>query len=202
MGGIHIGEFRTRAYLLDAITGGLLNTLRNPDPLPGQRFGTSVALSGNDLIIGAPDGTKADQFEVNIGRLLRTLRSPSNDFGISFGFSVVIDDNAILVGAPCVGGVRQVGAAHLFDSRTGNLLKTFLNPNSEGEDDRFSYSIAIDGNNILIGAPYTDMQAEMAGAADLFDKSSGDLLRTLSNPTPDPLDEFGITTCCEETQKA
>ena len=61
--------------------------------------------------------------------------------------------------------------AYLFDSKTGNLLQTFINP-LPGET--FGHAITGVGENVFVGAPSATMH--------LFDASSGDFLYTFDNP--------------------
>jgi hypothetical protein len=61
---------------------------------------------------------------------------------------------------------RNVGRAQLFDINTGNLLLTFDDPTpspsvgSEPWVDKFGDAVALDGNHVLIGAPYDDTNGE------------------------------------------
>jgi len=43
------------AYLFDATTGNLLQTFNNPTPASSDRFGFSVSVSGNNVLVGAPN---------------------------------------------------------------------------------------------------------------------------------------------------
>lgn len=45
---------------------------------------------------------------------------------------------------------------------------------------------------VLVGAPCSDAGAEDAGAAYLFDSSTGNILQTLQNPSPEIGDQFGL----------
>jgi hypothetical protein len=47
------GASRGEAHLFDATTGALLQTFDDPTPTSADLFGTSVALSGNRVLIGA-----------------------------------------------------------------------------------------------------------------------------------------------------
>src|SRR5262249_32379005 len=55
----------------------------------------------------------------------------------------------------------------------------------------FGYAIAALGGDVLIGAPFDSALADDAGAAYLFDASTGGLVRTLPNPDPDVDEYFG-----------
>ena len=70
------------------------------------------------------------------------------------------------------------------------LTQTFLNPTPNGND-RFGGSVAISGNNVLVGALLDDAAGRDSGAAYLFDAVTGNLLQTFLNPTPASGDNFG-----------
>ena len=108
------------------------------DPTPtfvndGDRFGTSVALDGNHVLIGAThddtDGSAAGQahlFNATTGNLLQTFNAPTPAGQHQFGNSVALDGNNVLVGESFdrTNGT-SVGQTHLFDALTGNWLQTF-----------------------------------------------------------------------------
>ena len=99
--------------------------------------------------------------------LTQTFDDPTVTTADAFGNSVAIDGNNVLIGAPGddTNG-DNVGQAHLFDAVTGNLLQTFDDPTPSF--DEFGFSVAIDGNNVLIGAPSDDTNGEGVGQAHLF----------------------------------
>jgi hypothetical protein len=49
------------------------------------------------------------------------------------------------------------------------------------------------GEDILVGAPYDDTGSTDAGAVYVFDGETGDLIRTITNPSPNPYDYFGYS---------
>src|SRR5438093_1461689 len=188
------------AYLFDARTGALVQTLANPTPADYDLFGDAVAAAGAITVVGAPfdDTTKPNAgsayvFDTATGALLHTLQAPHPREGDLFGSAVAASDTMILVGAPFDDTVAaNAGAAHLFDASTGALLHTFLNP-LPNPDGRFGSAMAAPGSAVLIGAPFDDTGAADAGIAYLFDAASGALLATFENPTPAPGDQFGAS---------
>ena len=152
----------------------LTQTLRNPEaagPHFGHEgsFGISVAISGDNVLVGAP-GTLSDfgaahLFDAATGNPLHTFLTPSEGFpgpdfslpGQGFGNSVAISGDNVLVGAP--GAQHESdsssGAALLFDAATGNLLQAFVNP-TPAFNERFGGSVAISGDNFLVGVPKHD----------------------------------------------
>jgi FG-GAP repeat len=187
-----------RAYLYDAKTGELLQTFNNPTSEGGDLFGYSVAISGNKVVIGAflddtgaADSGSAYVFDANTGGLLQTLLNPHPGDADLFGGAVDIDGDKILIGARADDlGAVDAGAAYLFDAGTGNLLQTFANPTPE-PGDRFGLSVAISGNQVLIGASGDNTGASNSGAAYLFDATTGKLSETFVNPSAAEGDLFG-----------
>ena len=181
------------------LTATLLHTLANPTPEDHENFGTSVAVSDDIVVVGAIfDNTGAERagsayvFDATTGALLLTLKNPTSEYLGRFGVSVAISHHIIVVGA--IGddtGDKDAGSAYAFDAMTGDLLHTLNNPTPEASD-HFGYSVAISGNTIVVGAPYDDTGAENAGSAYVFDASTGELLHTLNNPTPEDDDHFAM----------
>ncbi len=115
------------------------------------------------------------------GKLLQTFLNPTPVGGDKFGQSVTGVDNKIVVSAVNDGtGAPGAGAAYLFDSTTGELLHTFLNPTPNAED-YFGQSTVVMGNRVLISDHAEDSPTSDAGAVHMFDLSSGKLLQTFSN---------------------
>ena len=182
-----------QAHLFDAATGNLLQTFDNPTRAFSQRFGSSVSINGTSALIGVPgitgDSGQARLFDIVTGDLLQTFNNPSPSVGDEFGGSVVISGNNVLIGASGddTNGTN-VGQAYLFDAVTGDLLQTFDDPTVTSSD-FFGGSVAISGNNVLIGASGDDTNG--SGQAYLFDVVTGDLLQTFDDPTITFGDEFG-----------
>ena len=90
----------------------------------------------------------------------------------------------------------EVGQVHLFDAVSGNLVKTFNEPTPTPDHtggDNFGKSVAIDGNNIVIGATGDDTNGSNVGQAHLFDAVTGNLQKTFVDPTPTLSGLFGLS---------
>ena len=189
-----------RAYIYDSSSGTLSHTLENPTPATNDQFGGAVSLSGNQALVGAQNdalgGTGsgvAYLFDATTGTLTRTFANPGPTPNIvdNFGHSVAISGNQALISA--IGddrGASNAGAAYLFDTTTGSVLQTFLNPTPQSGDN-FGYDVALFGNRALISTINDDTAALNAGAAYLFDTTTGTLLHTFLNPTPELNNVFG-----------
>jgi hypothetical protein len=178
----------------------LERSVDNPSPNANDLFAQSVSISGGVVLVGAGlDGTtgagsgQAYLFNASTGALLHTLANPTpatNDF---FGQRVSISGNLALVGAQNDDtSATNAGAAYLFNVTTGALQRTFLNPGTAPiASDSFGQAVAVSGNRVLISAILDDTGASNAGAAYLFDATTGALQRTFANPTPASNDQFG-----------
>jgi hypothetical protein len=199
MGFIYSG----RVSLYKASTGELLQTLSNPNPAGSVYFGSSVAIDGDYVVIGAPGVTNANNkrfypgkvylYKASTGELLQTFSDPNPNRAQGdelFGSSVDIDGDYVVIGAErkYLGAVHA-GEAYLYQASTGELLQT-LNFNPAGSE-FFGSSVDIDGDYVVIGARNKNVGDVYSGAAYLYQASTGELLQTFSNPNPAGGDNFG-----------
>lgn len=191
---------------ISLITSAWSQTLRHvfDDPTVTDQdwFGSSVALDGNRVLIGASgDDTNGDGvgqahlFDAITGNLLQTFDDPTPTqgafpIGDHFSSSVALDSNRILIGAQRDNtNGDEVGQAHLFEVATGNLLQTFDDPSPSGSD-HFGDSVALVGNRVFVSAPGDDTFGENAGQVHVFD-IDGSLVHTFNNPGPIDRNFFG-----------
>jgi hypothetical protein len=162
------------AYVLDAVTGELVAKLAASDGAASDLFGTSVALSGNRALVGAPGESdlgnqsgSAFVFDARIqGTELRKLTAPDGEEFDNFGHSVALSGNRALVGAwGNDDGSR--GSAYVLDAGTGGLVVKLMAPD-RALLDFFGHSVALSGNRALVGMPGDDDLGNSAGAAYLF----------------------------------
>ncbi len=171
VGGLNVG----RAYIFNVTTGALIHTVNNPNPSAGDVFGSSVAISGNYVIIGAygkddagTDSGKAYIFRIPVpsfsSALLHTIDNPNGydtATGDQFGTSVSISGNYAIVGANTEDDINGTdsGKAYIYNVTTGALVYTLDNPNPEGTsaNDHFGISVAISGNNAIVSAQLEDI---------------------------------------------
>lgn len=198
-----------QAHLFDASTGNLLQAFNDPSPQTNQGFGQSVAIAASRVLVGVPfDDTQGSN--VGLAYLFNAstgvageppFAGTSTTLQDNFGLSVAIDGDLVLIGAPFNDTLgTSVGRAYLFEASTANHLRTFENP-SVKLSDQFGFAVAIDGNHVLIGAPFDDTLGQGVGQAYLFDATTGSLLHTFDDPTPSlPAggDEFGRSVAIEE----
>lgn len=185
------------AYIFNADTGALVQTLHNPTPGTGDAFGRSVALQGGNAVIGAysDDAGAVDAgavyvFNASTGALIHSLNNPTPAIADEFGNSVAVDGNFVVVGDDET--ASNSAGAFLFDLTTGNLVRTIHSP-SEIAGDRFGSSVSISNGLVVIGAHGPNSPS--GGDAYIFDAETGTLIHSIQNPTPNLGDDFGSSVC-------
>ena len=142
----------------------------------GDRFGGSVALSGNTLVVGAANrdaNAGAAYVFVRSGTTWTQqayLKASNAGAGDVFGSAVAISGDTVVVGAyledSLASGVnadgsndsaQDAGAAYVF-VRNGNdwSQQAFLKPSHRQVDAHFGFAVAVSGNTIAIGADQED----------------------------------------------
>lgn len=186
------------ATLINAGTGAIVQTYKNPSPEAGDRFGSSVSISGNLMAVGAPGvalGSAGRVFLFNPTTFLtmRIISNPHAASGDAFGAAVALVGNKLLIGTPKDdNGAVDAGRAYLYDASNGALLHTFDNPSAEAGD-LFGGSVAMYGNLAVIGAAGDDQAGTDAGQVYVYDVTTGQLLRTISAPVTAAGDQFGAS---------
>jgi cysteine-rich repeat protein len=149
-----------------------------PDIAAGDRFGSSVAISGDSVAIGAVGRSSAAgavytyRSSSNRFELEQRLSAPGGAAGDRFGHSVALFSGTLLVGAPdkTVAGWSSAGAAFSF-SRSGAtwLLQQEIQAPSSEPRGRFGWSVALSSDTALISAPLG--ASESQGAVHWFTRS-------------------------------
>lgn len=163
------------------------------DRSAGAHFGKSVSLSGNYLLVGAPNedsGTgSAYVYKMTDGSWSGVQKITASDkhAGDFFGNSVSISDKNLLVGAvgeeeDSIGGnpMASAGSAYLFQNTAGtwSQIKKMV-ASDRAANDRFGCSVALSGEYAVVGADYEDEDAAganpavSAGSAYVFKNNAG-----------------------------
>jgi hypothetical protein len=116
------------AYVYDLSAGfgdPYRRTLNNPEPMGYAAFGWSVAVSGNSILVGAPNHAgdplkqqsgSAYLFDAPSGARLATFADLPGVGMDHFGWSVAVSGSYALIGAPGDNwGFPSAGSAYLFD---------------------------------------------------------------------------------------
>jgi len=145
-----------------------------------DRFGTSVAISGDYAIVGAfKEGSLAGAAYIfrrtgtntwDAGTKIVASDAEASDF---FGNAVAISGDYAIAGAYGEDAEGSLaGAAYIF-KRTGTNTwdaGTKIVASDAAAGDRFGFSVAISGDYAIAGAYLHDSEAENAGAAYIFKK--------------------------------
>eukprot|EP00930_Biecheleria_cincta_P085071 TRINITY_DN74496_c0_g1_i1.p1 TRINITY_DN74496_c0_g1~~TRINITY_DN74496_c0_g1_i1.p1 ORF type:complete len:797 (-),score=118.99 TRINITY_DN74496_c0_g1_i1:84-2474(-) len=152
------------------------------DTAAGDRFGMSVALSGDTALVGAfwhtgPGGSgsgAAYVFVYDGQKWTQQAKLVANDSmaGDTFGLAVGLDGDTAIIGAPEVDGR---GAAYVFE-RSGTTwsqqVKWVQDRNASGlEDDRFGSAVGISAGTAVVGAYWDDEQAINSGAIFVYTRN-------------------------------
>jgi hypothetical protein len=184
-------------------------TLLHPAGAPFDQFGSSVAVSGDTAVVGAPlDDTTAGASAGSTHVFLRTggtwshqatLLHPFGAAGDEFGASVAVSGDIAVVGAPFddTTAGTDAGSAHVF-VRTGGTWShqaTLLHP-AGAAGDWFGESVAVSGDTAVVGARLDNTTAGTdAGSAHVFVRTGGTWSHqaTLLHPAGAADDAFGYS---------
>ena len=166
--------------------GTLLASLQAPEPSNNARFGYTVAIRGNVIVVGEtyadPDGIRtagrAHIFNSN-GNHIATLQAPEPEANNQFGFSVDTDGEIVVVGEY---SVTSLGGVFIFDT-DGNYIASIQDPELQISGG-FGVPAAVSGDIIVAAASFAMVEdLQTAGKAYIFDYE-GNLVVTLQSPEP------------------
>jgi hypothetical protein len=138
-------------------------------------FGIKLALAGSTLIVGAADESVFVFNRDNNGTWSQTQKLQASDTRTNnvFGSSIAFDGKHIVIGAfravDPIDTVTQIGAAYVFGlDNTGQWIEqNILHDSSPTAYSYFGFSVAVEGDTILVGSPHLTY-----GAVYLFQPDS------------------------------
>ncbi|QDV05547.1 hypothetical protein Poly30_10450 [Planctomycetes bacterium Poly30] len=170
------------AHVFQRTTGGwtLLSTLDAGAGGNLEQFGWSVAVQGRRVLVGAPRHLDAGAlrgaayfFEEVGGVWTRVLRVvPDATSGDRYcGVSVAMDGNTAVIGAT---QTNQVGAVYHYE-RAGGAWSEIerLQPGNLGANATFGHSVAVRGDQLVVGAYQDTAAGLLAGSAWTFERVGG-----------------------------
>lgn len=176
------------------------------DGQANDAFSASVSISGDTLLIGAPQATiglhgqqgATYVFGSGGGSWSQKQKLTASDGGDAdeFGYSVSISGNAALIGAPFAGLLKgQPGAAYVFVNKGGGWSQQQkLTASDAQEFAGFGGSVSISGGSALVGAPLAMIGGNFQqGEAYIFASNGGSwsLQQSLSESEGQPQDGYG-----------
>ena len=140
--------------------------------------GQSVSISGSYIMVGSSERISIYHLEDSIWVWKQNLVSSDHEAGDKFGFSVSISGEHALVGAYFDDNENgwNAGAVYLFKLDNGNWIEKQKIIASDTLARNFGYSVSLSGNKAIIGAPWDDTNAPLAGAAIIFEMISDTLV--------------------------
>ncbi|RLJ17326.1 hypothetical protein DJ030_14855 [bacterium endosymbiont of Escarpia laminata] len=166
-------------YTRDPVTGdwGLQQKLTSPDPGGFDRFGGSVSLSGDTVVIGVErDDDNGDESgsayifvrnpATGVWAEQQKLLASDGTFGDHFGSSVSLSGDTVIIAAH----LNWSGTAYIFE-RVGTVWgeKQILLPSAGSVGfNAFGSSVFIEGDRAIVGASGEDITATDSGAAYIF----------------------------------
>lgn len=167
-----------------------------------------MAASGDRVIVGANAVDRGGVADVGAAYIYRregagwtieaTLQPEPSTVPIFFGWGVAIDGDTAIVGAlgDAAGGFVNRGGAYVF-VRTGTTWSQqakLVMPDGRANDEA-GVSVAIQGNTVVVGAPYHDTTAASdAGAVWVFVRSGSTWnlqAKVIAPETTNPVPNFG-----------
>ena len=193
LGGVYV-------YLVSTPTDNEIVRL-GPDLFSGdERFGISVDVNDDYIAVGASgaDPLLADEavyvFDIVTGARLRRL-SPTNPIpGELFGRSVALAGDFVVVGAPNSGSVpsNSGGSVYIFNILDGSQFAR-IHPDEIGSFDEFGFSVATNGQLIVVGAPGDDDEGGNAGAVYVINGINMEVIDKVTPVQTNTLDDFGFS---------
>jgi len=196
-GGVYIFERAGKEWQV-------LNIFKTPDGGTRDWYGHSVAIDGDFAVVGAyEDGGKKVVAGGPLGEgpgaifiykraggkgfaEMVKLKAPDVENNDRFGFSVDLHGTTLVVGAPLHEGEKGAVYVYTLDENKWKQ-QAKLQSNDPPAKDRFGWSLGIDGNIIVVGAPLAMGAARLSGKAYIFVRE-GDVWTQQATLTPDDAD--------------
>ena len=188
MGDDDLGEETGAAYVYERVDGQyqLVQTLYASDANIEDYFGGGAAIDGDTLVIGAifagpgywHPGSAYVFVRDSSGVWVEQakLELPNGYEQDLFGRRLDIEGDRIVVGV--VNEDTQFGddgAAYVYD-RTGttwSLTEKLVAPDNPGTEERFGWTVSIDGDRVAVGCPGDDEQIGDGGSVYVFTEGPG-----------------------------
>ncbi|PYS68134.1 MAG: hypothetical protein DMF69_21055 [Acidobacteria bacterium] len=176
------------------------------DLVNGDRFGNSVAIDADTIVVGAPiktigvlSGKGAAYVFVRNGTTWtqqQRLTASDGALGDNFGTAVTISGNTIIVGAinHAVGGNSRQGAAYVFVRSGSNWTEQQKLTAGDGlMSDQLGGAVDLVGNTAVVGARENNFGANRNGKVYVFLRSGTTWTQQqkLTAASGSPLDAFG-----------
>ncbi|MGA3217374.1 MAG: hypothetical protein ABSD97_16995 [Acidimicrobiales bacterium] len=156
-------SYEGRAYVFTETASGWVQTaeLKGSDTVAQDAFGSSVAISGTTIVVGAYDHAKeagrAYVFEKEASGWKQVAELKGSDTVASddFGWSVAVSGTTVVVGA--VAHAKYAGRTYVFTKTASGWVQTAeLKGSDTVSKDGFGTSVGISGGTAVVGAEAHD----------------------------------------------
>ncbi len=145
------------------------------------------------LVAVSSAGPLSHSLNAQAPQYLHQFRSLDAASGDEFGRAVALDGPRGIIGAPLRDeAAADSGAAYIFDVSTGQQLIKLI-PDDVQAVSGFGGSVAIQGDRAVVGAMLDNQAGRAAGAAYIFDTTTGQQLFKLQASDAFSGDEFGVS---------
>ncbi len=197
---IVIGGFKTNAAYVFHRDGDNWTETAKLTAATGSCFGEGVAISGEYVIIGSrgEDGRTgaAYIFQRNGDTWTQMVRLTDPDCNINdyFGGSVAISGDYAVVGAPNDSVPYTYTGSVCFFQRNGAIWERMcrLKASDPAKDDKFGFSVAIEGDYAVVGSVGDDDTADWGGALYVFHRNDTEWIEVAKLTAPDAHNSDGL----------
>ena len=172
---------------------------------PVGKFGSSLAMLGNDLIVGAwshslnnPDEGLLYHFALagDVWSLTQEITPPVQSPGLKFGVDLALSDDFLAVGASgSDSGLKESGSVFLYRRFADDYhYSADIKPPVSTSFQLFGESVDLDGHQLIVGSKmYVNSAGVAVGATFIFDLESElpVLVAKLESPNAEKNDLFG-----------
>ena len=185
-------------YIQNPQTNGPQEKIVPKNRVLNARFGTSVFIAGDMMLVGALRDDQDRYYYSGSGtvyvytrygntwQLTQKLKPQADDSKSKFGMALAYrdDGNAIAVGAPESRTERDNGGAVYIFTRTGENhmpweLQEVITSEEVERGDEFGASIDFEGLNLFVGAYGRDIEERNAGAIYLYNARVGPCVKKI-----------------------
>ncbi len=171
----------------DTGTWTLVDKIVSTDISAGDYFGYTLASAGDYLFVGTPitNGYQGAVYvfrdSANIWVQERKLIANDGQANDYFGYSLSADNDIVVIGA--YGNDEygtDAGAVYIFENINGHWTQTQkVSAQIAQESGYFGYSVATDGNFIVVGAPNYSENNLQSGEIYIFERDTNWLLSSV-----------------------
>jgi hypothetical protein len=179
-GGDRAGAVYVFGYNANNDTWEQVEKLLASDASADARFGSSVAVDGEVLAVGAAlDGEYGAAYVYRLGGgtwVEQTKLTPAAVPGYEgFGSSVGVSGDVVAVGAPSQASVNLAGSVFVYRDAGGGSwgLEDELEPTGGSAYDGFGTAVAATAGRIAVGAPSDDLNGQNSGTAYVYGDDGG-----------------------------